>query len=99
MPDPIAFAQPTNNQIHISPQLALATFQFLQTGEAGFREGGGGLKTGGGGRGRKLPVRAQSMGITEVACAAQFRGMTDGGGVIPPPAHWNWRCLASEYGY
>ena len=33
MPDPIAFAQPTNNQIHISPQLALATFQFLQTGE------------------------------------------------------------------
>ena len=35
MPDPIAFAQPTNNQIHISPQLALATFQFLQTGEQG----------------------------------------------------------------
>ncbi|XP_037068845.1 metal transporter CNNM2-like [Pollicipes pollicipes] len=33
MPDPIAFAQPTNNQIHISPQLALATFQFLQTVE------------------------------------------------------------------
>ena len=40
MPDPIAFAQPTNNQIHISPQLALATFQFLQTGEAGFTGGG-----------------------------------------------------------